>query len=208
MDIKIAGPDRARSSRQALRPGARRPPAHPRQDGRGAGRAARRSVAATRRASPRSRSSPTRSASIIGPGGKTIKGIIDADRRRHRRRGRRHGAHRVAGRHRGQEGDRHHQGPHRRSPRSARSTRASVKRIADFGAFVEILPGHRRPGPHQRARRTSASTPCRGRLQGRRRDAGEGHRHRSRTGKIRLSRKEAIGKTPDVVHNFRAAAAS
>ena len=36
----------------------------------------------------------------------------------------------------------------------------------------------------------------------------EGHRRRSRTGKIRLSRKEALGKTPDVVHNFRAVAAS
>jgi len=28
------------------------------------------------------------------------------------------------------------------------------------------------------------------------------------SGKIRLSRREAIGKTPDVVHNFRAVAAS
>ena len=28
------------------------------------------------------------------------------------------------------------------------------------------------------------------------------------TGKIRLSRKEAMGKTPDVVHNFRAAASA
>ena len=55
------GPD-ARDPRAGARPGAGRPPPHPRQDGRGAAGAARRAVAATRRASTRCRSSPTRSA--------------------------------------------------------------------------------------------------------------------------------------------------
>ena len=63
------------------------------------------------------------------------------DRRRHRRRGRRHRQHRLVGRRVGQEGDRHHQGPHDRARGRRSSTMGVVQRIADFGAFVEILPG-------------------------------------------------------------------
>jgi polyribonucleotide nucleotidyltransferase len=44
-----------------------------------------------------------------------------------------------------------------------------VKRIADFGAFVEILPGTDGPGPHQRAGRQARERRA-GHLQGRRRD--------------------------------------
>ena len=83
-----------------------------------------------------------------------------------------------------------------------------VKRLAEFGAFVEILPGHRRPGSHQRARRRSACRVVQDICK-------EGDEMLVKvigidraTGKIRLSRREALGKTPDVVHNFRTAAAS
>ncbi len=79
-----------------------------------------------------------------------------------------------------------------------------VKRIADFGAFVEILPGtdglvHISELDERRVQSTSDI--CK-----------EGDEMLVKvigidraTGKIRLSRKECIGKTPDVVHNFRAA---
>jgi len=82
-----------------------------------------------------------------------------------------------------------------------------VKRLAEFGAFVEILPGtdglvHISELDAQRVR--TVQDICK-----------EGDEMLVKvigidraTGKIRLSRKEAIGKTPDVVHNFRAAAAS
>ena len=54
-----------------------------------------------------------------------------------------------------------------------------VKRLADFGAFVEILPGtdglvHISELDEKRVNAVQRH------LQGRRRDAGEGHRHRSR----------------------------
>jgi polyribonucleotide nucleotidyltransferase len=80
-----------------------------------------------------------------------------------------------------------------------------VRRIADFGAFVEILPGtdglvHISELDAARVRTTTDI--CK-----------EGDEMLVKvigidraTGKIRLSRKEALGKTPDVVHNFRAAA--
>jgi polyribonucleotide nucleotidyltransferase len=80
-----------------------------------------------------------------------------------------------------------------------------VKRLADFGAFVEILPGT--DGlvhiSELDAKRVAAVQDiCR-----------EGDEMLVKvigidraTGKIRLSRKETLGKTPDVVHNFRAAA--
>jgi polyribonucleotide nucleotidyltransferase len=79
-----------------------------------------------------------------------------------------------------------------------------VKRIADFGAFVEILPGtdglvHISELDEKRVNRVDDI--CK-----------EGDEMLVKvigidraTGKIRLSRKEAIGKTPDVVHNFRTA---
>jgi polyribonucleotide nucleotidyltransferase len=82
-----------------------------------------------------------------------------------------------------------------------------VKRLAEFGAFVEILPGtdglvHISELDSQRVR--TVQDICK-----------EGDEMLVKvigidraTGKIRLSRKEALGKTPDVVHNFRAAAAS
>jgi polyribonucleotide nucleotidyltransferase len=80
-----------------------------------------------------------------------------------------------------------------------------VKRLADFGAFVEILPGtdglvHISELDEKRVR--AVQDICK-----------EGDEMLVKvigidraSGKIRLSRKEALGKTPDVVHNFRAAA--
>ncbi len=77
-----------------------------------------------------------------------------------------------------------------------------VKRLADFGAFVEILPGtdglvHISELDEKRVRQTSDV--CK-----------EGDEMLVKvigvdraTGKIRLSRREALGQTPDVVHNFR-----
>jgi polyribonucleotide nucleotidyltransferase len=80
-----------------------------------------------------------------------------------------------------------------------------VRRIAEFGAFVEILPGtdglvHISELDEKRVRMVTDI--CK-----------EGDEMMVKvigidraTGKIRLSRKEAVGKTPDVVHNFRSAA--
>jgi polyribonucleotide nucleotidyltransferase len=77
-----------------------------------------------------------------------------------------------------------------------------VKRLADFGAFVEILPGtdglvHISELDDKRVRQSSDI--CK-----------EGDEMLVKvigvdraTGKIRLSRREALGQTPDVVHNFR-----
>ncbi len=80
-----------------------------------------------------------------------------------------------------------------------------VKRLAEFGAFVEILPGtdglvHISELDEKRVR--AVQDICK-----------EGDEMLVKvigidraTGKIRLSRREALNKTPDVVHNFRAAA--
>jgi polyribonucleotide nucleotidyltransferase len=80
-----------------------------------------------------------------------------------------------------------------------------VKRLADFGAFVEILPGtdglvHISELDSKRVQ--TVQDVCK-----------EGDEMVVKviaidraTGKIRLSRRETIGKTPDVIHNFRAAA--
>src|SRR6185312_15669054 len=80
-----------------------------------------------------------------------------------------------------------------------------VKRLADFGAFVEILPGtdglvHISELDEKRVR--AVQDICK-----------EGDEMLVKvigidraTGKIRLSRRETLGKTPDVVHNFRASA--
>jgi polyribonucleotide nucleotidyltransferase len=76
-----------------------------------------------------------------------------------------------------------------------------VRRIVDFGAFVEILPGtdgliHISELDQKRVNKVTDV------LQ-------EGDEVMvkvisiDRQGKIRLSRKEAIGQTPDVVHNLR-----
>jgi polyribonucleotide nucleotidyltransferase len=82
-----------------------------------------------------------------------------------------------------------------------------VKRLADFGAFVEILPGtdglvHISELDEKRV--GAVRDICK-----------EGDEMLVKvigidraTGKIRLSRREVLGKTPDVVHNFRSAAAS
>ena len=79
-----------------------------------------------------------------------------------------------------------------------------VKRLAEFGAFVEILPGtdglvHISELDEKRVR--AVEDICK-----------EGDEMLVKvigidrtTGKIRLSRKEALGKTPEVVHNFRVA---
>jgi polyribonucleotide nucleotidyltransferase len=76
-----------------------------------------------------------------------------------------------------------------------------VRRIVDFGAFVEILPGT--DGlihiSELDAKRVAKVTDV---LQ-------EGDEVMvkvisiDRQGKIRLSRKEALGQTPEVVHNLR-----
>ena len=78
-----------------------------------------------------------------------------------------------------------------------------VKRLAEFGAFVEILPGtdglvHISELDAKRV--NVVSDICK-----------EGDEMVVKvigidraTGKIRLSRKEVLGKTPDVIHNFRA----
>ena len=80
-----------------------------------------------------------------------------------------------------------------------------VRRLAEFGAFVEILPGtdglvHISELDEKRVR--AVQDVCK-----------EGDEMLVKvigidraTGKIRLSRREAIGKSPDVVHNFRAVA--
>ncbi|MEO5769088.1 MAG: polyribonucleotide nucleotidyltransferase [Polyangia bacterium] len=80
-----------------------------------------------------------------------------------------------------------------------------VKRLADFGAFVEILPGT--DGlvhiSELDAKRVNAVQDI----------CKEGDEMVVKvigidraTGKIRLSRREVLGKTPDVIHNFRAVA--
>ncbi len=78
---------------------------------------------------------------VIGPGGKTIKGIIDSHRRRDRRRGRRDGQHRLERPGCGEEGARHHQGAHGRARGRRPIYKGPVQRITDFGAFIELLPG-------------------------------------------------------------------
>jgi polyribonucleotide nucleotidyltransferase len=77
-----------------------------------------------------------------------------------------------------------------------------VKRLAEFGAFVEVLPGtdglvHISELDQKRVRQVSDI--CK-----------EGDEMLVKvigidraSGKIRLSRKDALGQTPDVVHNFR-----
>ena len=54
-----------------------RPPAHPRRDGQGAADASAPRCRRTRRGSSRSRSSPDKIGDVIGPKGKTIRGIQD-----------------------------------------------------------------------------------------------------------------------------------
>ena len=80
-----------------------------------------------------------------------------------------------------------------------------VRRLAEFGAFVEILPGtdglvHISELDEKRVR--AVQDVCK-----------EGDEMVVKvigidraTGKIRLSRREAMGKTPDVIHNFRVVA--
>ena len=81
-----------------------------------------------------------------------------------------------------------------------------VRRIAEFGAFVEILPGTDGLVHISELDADAGPRPCTDICK-------EGDEMLVKvigidraTGKIRLSRKEALGKTPDVVHNFRAAA--
>ena len=79
-------------------------------------------------------------------------------------------------------------------------TAAIVRRIAEFGAFVEILPGtdglvHISELANERVKRVEDVV-----------KEGEEVLVKviavGRDGKIRLSRKEALGKTPEVVHNL------
>jgi polyribonucleotide nucleotidyltransferase len=80
-----------------------------------------------------------------------------------------------------------------------------VKRIAEFGAFVEILPG-----TDGLVHISELDTKRVGAVQD---ICKEGDEMVVKvigidraTGKIRLSRREVLGKTPDIVHNFRAVA--
>ena len=103
----------------------------------------------TRRASRTIKVKPDQIRLIIGPGGKTIKGIIDQT---------------------GVAIDVEDDGTVNvasadsdavkkaldiikgltAEPEVGAIYKGTVQRIADFGAFVEILPGHRRPAPHLR----------------------------------------------------------
>ena len=151
MDIKIAGPRRD-DPRAGARAGARRPPPHPRQDAGDAAAAARPSSVSTRRASRRSRCKPDQIRLIIGPGGKTIKGIVDQT------------GVAIDVEDDGTVNDRLGRMPTAvkqaldiikgltASPKSARSTRAPFKRITDFGAFVEISRTPRRSSTSPRSR--------------------------------------------------------
>ena len=95
---------------------------------------------------------------------------------------------------------RHHQGPHHgaRGRRDLQGHRPAHHRLR---RLRRDPPGHRRPAPHQRARDK--------RVERVKDVCKEGDEMVvkvigiDRDGKIRLSRREAIGKTPDVVHNFR-----
>ncbi len=127
-----------------------------------------------------------------------------ADRRLDRGRGRRHRPHRVARRHRGQEGDRHHQGAHHR----AGDGRVLHGRGQAAGRLRRL---RRDPARGPTAWCTSASS-TRSASTWSRDICKEGDEMLVKvigidraTGKIRLSRRETLGKTPDVVHNFRAA---
>ena len=82
MDIKIQGLDLKIMDGGAGRRRKEGPAAHPRRDGQGAGRRTAPRCRRTRRGSSRSRSSPEKIGELIGPKGKTIRGIQDADRRR------------------------------------------------------------------------------------------------------------------------------
>ena len=89
------------------------------------------------------------------------------------------------------------------SPRSAQFYKGVVKRIADFGAFVEILPGHRRPRPHLASSTHKRVEQVDGRPQGGRRGAGEGHQRSTARARSACRRKEALGEDAGVVHNSR-----
>ena len=93
MDIKVAE-RHARASCGGAGAGAQGAPAHPRQDGRGASTTPRARSVAVRSAHLHACTIPTdKIRELIGPGGKVIRGIVEADRREDRRRGRRHGEH-------------------------------------------------------------------------------------------------------------------
>ena len=177
MDIKIAGP-RARDPRAGARSGARRPPAHPRQDARDACRRRAPSSRSTRRASRPSRSSPIRSASSSAPAARPSRASSTRPASR--------STSRTTAR---------STSPSRDSDAVKRAIdiiegltaepevgaiyKGTVKRIADFGAFVEILPNtdgllHVSEIAHERVETR------RGRPEGGRRGRGEGHQRRPR----------------------------
>ena len=143
MDIKIPSVD-ARGDGARARAGAPGPPAHPRRDGqgdaaRGATQAAPRCLALAPRITT-IQIKPDKIRDIIGPGGKVIRGIQDATKTRLDGRG--HGQGRRSS-HR-QRGDEHAEAMIRELTQEAEIDRiylGVVKRIVDFGAFVEIFPG-------------------------------------------------------------------
>ena len=83
---------------------------------------------------------PEKIREIIGPGGKVIRGIQEQTGRQDRRRGRRQGDRVLADSARGPEGHRHDPG---HLPRGGAGPHllGKVKKIVEFGAFVEIIPG-------------------------------------------------------------------
>ena len=78
---------------------------------------------------------------VIGPGGKIIKGITEKHRRRDQHRERRHRHHLLPRQGRGRRGPRSWSRAWWRSREVGRWYTGTVRRIMDFGAFVEFMPG-------------------------------------------------------------------
>ena len=100
-----------------------------------------------------------------------------SDRRRDRSRGRRHRDHRLLRRPKAAQQALRQVEALTASVQVGRIYDGRVTSVKDFGAFIEILPGKDGLVPHQRAVRRVRQQRGR-RLQGGRRDAGQGHRHR------------------------------
>jgi predicted RNA-binding protein with RPS1 domain/ribonuclease PH len=193
------GPD-PRHSRTSTAAGATWPLPHPRQDGRGTGGPAR-GAEQVRPAHLHHQHQARQDPRHHRPRGQDHPGHHRADRRGHRCRGRRYRAHRFARWNLAQKAIDIIKGLTAEAE-VGEFYMGQVKRLADFGCFVEILPGtdglvHISELDEKRVRQVDDI--CK-----------EGDEMLVKvigvdraTGKIRLSRREALGKTPDVVHNFR-----
>ena len=205
MDIKIQGLTRE-ILRDGAAPGPRRPAPHPRQDGRGAGRAARGAVAATRRASSRCRSSPTRSATSSARAARpsAASSSRPASRSTSRTTARSTSRRPTASR-------------SRRRSTSSRASRPSPRSASSTWAWSSASPTSARSSrscPAPTAWSTSASS-TRSACSAVQDVCKEGDEMLVKvigidraTARSACRAREAIGKTPDVVHNFRAVAAS